>query len=155
MTMRSRARHTATVVLAMLMLMALTITAVAASDAQASPLPAATSTSVPAAGGCPTHGLVACVDRTDGGHTVHLRVGHVLKVQLGGSALRWSGLHQVGPDLLRRSGGVVERNGGITATYRAVKAGRTTLRAGGAPKCAPGHACPQFILLWQVRVVIG
>jgi hypothetical protein len=109
----------------------------------------------PSAGGCPTHGQVACVDRTDGGHTVHVRVGHTLQVTLGGPALRWSGLHQVGPVLLRRSGPIVQHNGAIAATYRAVKAGHTTLRAGGAPTCNPGRACPQFVLLWQVRVVVG
>ena len=106
-------------------------------------------------GGCPTHGQVACVDRSDGGRTVHVRVGHILKVALGGTTLRWSGLHQVGPALLRRSGGVVDHDGAIMATYTAVKAGRTALRAGGAPRCVPGRPCPQFLLLWQVRVVVG
>ena len=109
----------------------------------------------PASGGCPPHGAVVCVDRADGGHTVHVRVGHVLKVVLGGTAMRWSGLHEVGPALLRRSGKIASSNGGIMASYTAVKAGRTTLTAGGAPKCAPGKACPQFVLLWQVRVVVG
>jgi hypothetical protein len=148
-----RGRHTAAVAMALATLMALTISvlAIGAPGAQAGAL----STAAPATGGCPAHGQVACVDRSDGGHTVHLQAGHVLRVQLGGTTLRWSGLHQVGPDLLRRSGAIVDRNGGIMASYRAVKAGHTTLRAGGAPKCAPGHACPQFILLWQVRVVIG
>jgi hypothetical protein len=98
---------------------------------------------------------MACVDRADGGRTVHVRVGHILKVVLGGTALRWSGLHQVGPDLLRRSGRILYRDGGIMGSYTARKAGHTTLTAGGAPTCAPGQACPQFVLLWQVRVVVG
>jgi hypothetical protein len=140
--MTMQARHAATVVVAMLM--ALMVMAAGASDAQAAP----------AVGGCPAHGQVACVDRTDGGRTVHLGVGHVLQVRLGGTALRWSGLHQVGPHILR-SGRIEHRNSGVTASYTAVNAGHTTLRAGGAPTCAPGHACPQFILLWQVRVVVG
>ncbi len=105
-------------------------------------------------GGCPAHGRTVCVDRADGGRTVHVRVGQVLKVALGGTELRWSGLRQVGPVLLRRSGKIVYRAGGISAFYTAVKAGHTTLTAGGAPTCASGRPCPQFLLLWQVRVVV-
>ncbi len=106
-------------------------------------------------GDCPPHGRVVCVDRADGGHSVHVRVGQTLMVVLNGSTLRWSGLRQVGPVLLRSKGAVSHRGGGLTASYTAAKAGRTALRAGGAPKCSPGKACPQFLLLWQVRVVVG
>ena len=106
-------------------------------------------------GDCPPHGRVVCVDRADGGHSVHVRVGQTLMVVLNGSTLRWSGLREVGPRLLRAKGAVSHRGGGLTASYTAAKAGRTALRAGGAPKCSPGKACPQFLLLWQVRVVVG
>jgi hypothetical protein len=105
--------------------------------------------------GCPAHGPVACVDRTDSGHSVHMRVGRTLRVVLGGVSLRWTGLHQIGPVVLRLSHAMVRRDGGIMATYIALKAGHTTLRAGGAPTCERGRACPQFVLLWQVRVAVG
>jgi hypothetical protein len=107
-----------------------------------------------ATGSCPTHGRVVCVDRSDGGHSVQVRVGQIVKVELEGTTLRWSGLRQVGPRLLRAEGPVDQRAEGISASYAAVKAGRTTLRASAAPKCSRGRACPQFILLWQVRMVI-
>jgi hypothetical protein len=107
------------------------------------------------AGGCPPHVRAVCVDRTDGGHTVRLRVGQSVMVALSGSTLRWSGLGQAGPMVLRRGGPVRHPAGGLTATYVAVHDGRTVLRASGAPICAPGKPCPQFILLWQVRVVVG
>ena len=106
-------------------------------------------------GDCPSHGRVVCVDRGDGGRSVHVQIGRTLMVVLNGSTLRWSGLREVGPVLLRPKGAVSHRGGGLTASYVAAKAGRTTLRAGGAPQCAPGKACPQFLLLWQVRVVVG
>jgi hypothetical protein len=106
-------------------------------------------------GGCPAHGYVACVDRADGGHRVHLRVGQTLAVALGGATLRWSGLHQTGSDLLRAKGPVVHHDGGIAVSYGAVKSGHMVLQASGAPICSPGKACPQFILLWQVRVVVS
>ncbi len=111
--------------------------------------------SASAIGGCPTHGSVACVDRSESGRSVHVRVGRTLRVVLGGNSLRWTGLHQVGPDVLRLSGAMVQRDGGITASYIASKVGHTTLQAGGAPRCERGRACPQFVLLWQVRVTVG
>jgi hypothetical protein len=106
-------------------------------------------------GHCPSHGRVVCVDRADGGHSVHVRVGRTLMVVLNGSTLRWSGLEEVGPMLLRPHGAVSRGGGGLSASYTAVKAGRTALRATGAPKCSPGKPCPQFMLLWQVQVVVG
>jgi hypothetical protein len=86
---------------------------------------------------------------------VRVAQGQTVTVGLGGANLRWSGLRQVGPHLLHQRGATVLRGGALTASYVATTAGRTELRAGGAPKCAPGQACPQFILLWQVQVVIA
>ena len=80
--------------------------------------------------------------------------GESVVVGLGGSGLRWSDLHQVGPHLLRQRGSSVVRQGALTASYVATTAGRTSLQASGAPKCTTGEACPQFIVLWQVRVMV-
>jgi hypothetical protein len=97
---------------------------------------------------------VVCVGRADGGHKVAVKVGQTLKVDLSGMGLRWSGLQQVGPHPLRREGNVVALQGTISASYRAKTVGQTELRASGAPVCATGQACPQFILLWQLRVAV-
>ena len=109
----------------------------------------------PAVPGCHPGPHVVCLGRTDGGHSVHVVQGQTVTVGLAGSGLRWSGLHQVGPHLLRQRGLTVVRGGTLMASYVATKAGRTALRASGAPNCSPGQACPQFILLWQVRVIIA
>ena len=109
----------------------------------------------PSVPGCHPGPHVVCIGRTDGGHSVHVVVGQTVTVGLAGSGLRWSDLRQVGPHLLRQHGETAERGGTLTASYVAKAAGRTELRASGAPNCAPGEACPQFILLWQVRVVIA
>jgi hypothetical protein len=109
----------------------------------------------PAVPGCRPGPHVVCLGRTDGGHSVHVVQGQTVTVGLAGSGLRWSGLHQVGPHLLRQRGLTVVRGGTLMASYVATKAGRTALRASGAPNCPPGQACPQFILLWQVRVIIA
>jgi hypothetical protein len=98
---------------------------------------------------------VVCIDRTDGGHSVPVKVGQTVTVDLDGSSLRWSDLHQVGPSLLRQRRAMVVRRGTLTASYVAKGVGRTGLRATGAPQCAHGKACPLFIVLWQVNVVIA
>lgn len=112
---------------------------------------AAAASSVP---GCHPGRLVVCIGRGDGGHSVHVEQGETVTVGLGGSGLRWSGLHQIGPHLLHQRGVTVSRRGELTASYAATTVGRTELRASGAPNCAPGKACPQFILLWEVRIII-
>jgi len=109
----------------------------------------------PAVPGCDPGPHVVCIGRTDGGHSVHVHVGQTVTVGLAGSGLRWSGLHQVGRHLLRARRAAVVRGGTLTASYVATTTGRTELRASGAPNCPSGQACPQFILLWQVRIVIA
>jgi hypothetical protein len=108
-----------------------------------------------AAPGCHPSRHVVCLGRGDGGHSVRVEVGQTVTVGLGGSDLRWEGLREIGPHLLRQHGVTAVRHGVLTASYVATKAGRTGLQASGAPKCAPGEACPQFILLWQVRIVVA
>jgi hypothetical protein len=109
----------------------------------------------PAVPGCHPGPHVVCLGRTDGGHSVHVVVGRTVTVVLAGSGLRWSDLRQVGPHLLHQRGATVVRGGTLTASFVAATAGRTALQASGAPNCPPGKACPQFILLWQVRVIIA
>jgi hypothetical protein len=86
---------------------------------------------------------------------VHVRVGETLHADLQGAGLSWTGLREVGPHLLRQSGAAVHFAGSVSASYTAVKRGQTELSATGTPKCSPGEACPQFILLWRVQVVVG
>jgi hypothetical protein len=128
--------------------------AVALATASAGVGPAAPASTPGATIGCPPHDRGICVDRADGGRTVPVRVGQAVTVALSGATLRWSGLRQVGPALLHRNGAVRRRAGGLAASYTAVQAGRTTLRASGAPKCAPTKACPQFIVVWQVHLIV-
>jgi hypothetical protein len=115
-------------------------------------IPSGAESAVP---GCHAGRHVVCIGRGDGGHSVHVKEGQTVTVGLGGSGLRWSGLRQVGPHLLHQRGATVVRSGALTASYVATGVGRTGLRASGAPTCARGKACPQFIVLWQVRVVVA
>jgi hypothetical protein len=115
-------------------------------------IPAAAGAAEP---GCHPGRQVVCIGRGDGGRSVHVQPGQTVTVVLGGSALHWSGLHQVGPHLLRQRGVTTTRQGALTGSYVATKVGRTGLQASGAPTCVRGEACPQFIVLWRVRVVVA
>jgi hypothetical protein len=104
--------------------------------------------------GCHSSAHVVCIERAAGGHEVHVVVGQTVRVFLSGADLGWSGLHQTDPPLLRRNGAIGHRSGGLAASYTAIKEGHTSLRASGAPKCFKQQACPQFILVWQVRIEV-
>jgi hypothetical protein len=98
---------------------------------------------------------LVCLDRSAGGTTVRVARGSLVQVDLGGG-LVWRNLHQVGAGarLLRSVVPATTHDGVLTARYRAEKSGRTALEATGAPHCAPGRACPQFLLLWRVQVIV-
>jgi hypothetical protein len=104
--------------------------------------------------GCRPTSHVVCLGRADGGHRVKVRLGQVVTVSLRGAGLEWSGLREVGPRLLRSKRSAHRRAGTVVVTYAVVAKGRTELRAHGAPHCAAGRACPQFILLWQVQIAV-
>jgi hypothetical protein len=112
------------------------------------------SASGPAGPGCRPTAPMVCLGRADGGHRVRVRLGQVVTVSLRGGGLQWSGLREVGPRLLRARGSADRRAGAVLTTYAVVAKGRTELRAHGAPHCAAGRACPQFILLWQVQITV-
>jgi hypothetical protein len=117
------------------------------------PAPGA-SASGPAVPGCRPTGHMVCLGRADGGHRIKVRRGQVVTVSLRGGGLEWSGLQEVGPRLLAARGPTQSRAGTVRASYAVVAKGRTELRAHGAPHCATGRACPQFILLWQVQITV-
>ena len=93
-----------------------------------------------------------CLTPASSGKTVTLTIGATVDVALRTASGSWSGLSQVGPRLLRENGSTRAGAGTIEASYRAVKTGRTALRAFERPVCPPMRVCPQFILLWQVNI---
>ncbi|HYB24922.1 MAG TPA: hypothetical protein VED41_14055 [Solirubrobacteraceae bacterium] len=93
-----------------------------------------------------------CITRGDDGRTVTVGVGWTVDLDLRAQGLRWSVPAEVGPHLLRQLGAVGRAGGGVQIDYTAVAAGHTTLRATERPVCQTGRACPQFIVLWQVRI---
>jgi hypothetical protein len=145
---RRRALGAATSVAGVLLLLG----ACAGSGHGSTPSPAAPARSDAPASACaaPTH--TVCLTPSSGGKTVTLTVGWTLDVDLHAPNSVWSGLSQVGADLLQRTPAAANEDGAISASYRAVKPGQTTLRAFERPRCAPTRACPQFILLWQAHI---
>jgi len=100
----------------------------------------------------PTHQL-HCASPTDSGHTVHLRVGQRLTVTLVDPTLTFGSPRVVGRPLLRTTGTTAP--GGLTVHYLAIRAGTTRLQSTGRPRCRRGEACPQFVVLWSLRVVVS
>ena len=118
------------------------------SVAHASPRPSATSAvlscGVTAGNGVTVTGGAPCV--------ATMSVGDSFQLSLR-TGLRWSDPHASSPVVTVAN---VERgaNGGLTATVTAIAAGTATLSASGSPICTPGTACPQFILLWTLNLVV-
>jgi hypothetical protein len=111
--------------------------------------------SLPTALHCTPSHHVVCIDKADSGHSLHVRVGQTLRVDLQSAGLSWAGLRQVGSRPLHENGSTDYHAGGLSASYGALKKGKTELLASGAPKCSPGEVCPQFIVLWRVQVVVS
>ena len=84
-------------------------------------------------------------------------MGELVVVHLAGrGTMRWSAIRvsQTEAVLERRSASLSPK-GTSSAGYRVTQRGTAKLSATGAPICAPGVACPQFIVLWQASVIVA
>ena len=104
---------------------------------------------------CHASSNLVCIGQSDSAHTVHVRVGETVEVTLSDTSLVWSDIRQVGPHLLRVTHNVTRSVRQLRETFEAITAGHTALQATGAPHCTAGQACPQFLLLWQVQIVVA
>ncbi len=114
--------------------------------------PAKTTPASPASVACSTGARSLCLTASSGGRTVTVGVGWTVTVELRGHERQWSALSQYGEQILRQLGAVKRQAGSVQAAYEAIAPGRTELRALERPVCLPGRICPQFILLWLLRV---
>jgi hypothetical protein len=103
---------------------------------------------------CRTGAKTVCLTRVDGGRTVKVRLGEAIGLTLNNGGLVWSNPEPVGARLLRQTSAVARGGTQLTVWYQAIKVGTTSLRATATPRCTAGQACPQFVLLWQVRLAI-
>jgi hypothetical protein len=116
--------------------------------------PNAAASPAPKVSKCQPSSEVVCVTRADSGRTIRVRLAQTVKVIVSETGLDWSKLREIGPQLLRPDSLSPQGAGELAASYKAVGVGRTTLQATGAPICAPGKACPQFLLLWRVAIIV-
>ncbi|MGH2459282.1 MAG: hypothetical protein ACRDIY_10505 [Chloroflexota bacterium] len=123
----------------------------------AATLPARDGTPQPSPGG-PTPsvatgapGGTVRVTQADNGQTITLRVGQTFLLALG-SNLDWN-ITVADPTVVSRVVNVAVVRG-AQGIYRANQAGQTTLTATGRPICAPNQACPMFIQLVKVNLVV-
>jgi hypothetical protein len=110
--------------------------------------------SVSASAACTTSARSVCVKSNANGHTVRVGVGWTIGLDLHTPNSVWNAPSEVGARLLRQTGGVRLGGGAAEVAYRAVAPGRTELRSSERPVCAPGHMCPQYILVWGVHIIV-
>jgi hypothetical protein len=103
---------------------------------------------------CHASSDLVCISQSDSDRSVKLRLGETVEVTLSETSLVWSDLRLVGPALLRITHKVTRSVRQLRETYEAIAVGRTILQATAGPRCKAGQACPQFLLLWQVPIVV-
>lgn len=87
------------------------------------------------------------LDRTDGGRRFRVDQGTTVVVRLSGDSLDWSAVTSASPRVLQPVTSVPGQQ-----VFRARAAGQGVLVATGRPRCAPGEACPQFVVQWRVVI---
>lgn len=105
--------------------------------------------------GCSPGDEVVCVTAADSGQRLHVRVGEELRVVLSGPRLIWRALREIGPQLLHPATAPAASSTALSRSYRAVAVGRTELQATASPQCSRNQACPQFLVLWRVEIIVG
>jgi hypothetical protein len=103
---------------------------------------------------CHASSDVVCIGQSDSARSVNVRLGETVEVTLSNTSLVWSAIRQVGSQLLRVTHRATRSVHQFRETFEPVTAGHTALQATGAPRCSPGQACPQFLLLWRVQVIV-
>jgi len=124
-------------------------------DSKLSSTPAGGSTpSASANAGCTTSARSVCVTASPNGRNVTVGVGWTVRLNLDSPNSVWSAPSEHGASLLRQIGGVRRRGGTVEVAYRTIAAGRTELRASERPVCPPAHMCPQYVLVWEARILV-
>ena len=95
-----------------------------------------------------------CLTERARGHTVRLKPGWTLTLRLGAPGRTFSAPRQYGGDVLETLGRTHRSGSELIAGFRAVRAGTAQLRATERPVCRSGAACPDFIALWTLTVVV-
>lgn len=103
---------------------------------------------------CRSSSDIVCIGQSGSQRSFNVRIGETVEVAFGDSSLVWSNIRQVGPQLLRVTHRATRGVEWFREIFEPVAMGHTTLQAIAAPRCSAGQACPQFVLLWQARVVV-
>jgi len=95
-----------------------------------------------------------CLTERARGQTVRLRPGWTLTLRLGAPGRKFGAPRQYGGNVLQTLGPAHESGSELIARFRAVRRGRAQLRATERPVCRSGTACPDYIALWTLTVVV-
>ncbi len=107
----------------------------------------------PPADPCAPGTRTICITAAERGRTITVRVGAIFTLDLRAPRRTFSEPSQSGAKVLEliaasRSASAAE------ASYRALAPGRAELRSVERPVCRPGRACPLFLVLWEVTVLV-
>lgn len=113
----------------------------------------ATPPSSPASDPCAPGTSTICITAAERYRTISVRVGATFTLELRAPRRSFSEPMESGAKVLEligssRSGGAAE------AYYRALAPGSVELRSVERPVCRPGRACPLFLVLWEVTVLV-
>jgi hypothetical protein len=118
-------------------------------------------TKVPASGrerrstaGCVTSKRLVCIGSKDVGRKFVVASGETVEVSLASSGLNWGAVQEIGPEALRQVGLSQSEANQFVVTFATQRSGSSMLQDTARPICVVGHACPQFVVLWRVQVVV-
>ncbi len=100
---------------------------------------------------CAPGARTLCVMADDDGRTFTVRVGAHFTVELRAAQRTFTAPTASGAKVLELIG-ASHSGGAAEAYYRALAPGHAVLQSLERPVCAPGRACPEFVLLWEVQV---
>ncbi|HMD51622.1 MAG TPA: hypothetical protein VKG62_02825, partial [Solirubrobacteraceae bacterium] len=75
--------------------------------------------------------------------------------RLGAPARQFSAPRQYGGNVLQALGRPRESGSELIAGFRAVRPGTVQLRATERPVCRAGTACPDYLALWTLTVLVN
>ena len=89
------------------------------------------------------------ITRSDSTTTIYLHPGDRFVLKLGDD-LNWGSVRILDPNIVR----YVADQAGTQGLFEAQAKGATTITVDGSPICNAGQACPQFVLLYHLNVVV-
>ena len=127
----------------------------ASARSQGGERPGSVAQSPPPPSTCTSTARSRCVTAAARGGTVSVGLGGRLTLMLAAPRRTFTIPSGQGGRALQQLGQVRRSDGAASVAYRAVRVGSVQLRALERPRCRAGAVCPQFVVLWTLRVRVS